>query len=213
MAFHRTRQALVLSLVGVVLTAAITGVSAQEITFAVPVPVVQAPAPSSGPALAVLGAAAIIVEDEPKVDVAMIGDETIAATAVAQAVPPAAASGGTAASQPILVNERAWSDEHKTYVECTGDVARTCQVNVYGPGGEFILGRKISPNGEAVDCSGPCLDSTGAPLDAASVSRAKAAVAAGSQTHKVITSAGIVLPPPAEEVPTTEAERLNREGD
>jgi len=213
MVFHRTRQALVLSLVGVAFTAAITGVSAQESTLALPVPVVQVPVPASGPALAVLGGAAIVVEDEPKVDVAMAGDETIAATAVAQAVPPAATSGGAAAAQPALVNERAWSDGHTTIVECTGEITRTCQVNVYGPGGEFILGRKISPNGEAVDCSGPCLDSTGAPLDAASVSRAKAAVAAGSQTHKVITSAGIVLPPPAEEVPATEAERLNREGD
>src|SRR3990170_3819787 len=121
---------------------------------------------------------------------------TLAGFVLAQAPPPAAAAAEEAASstQPMLVSERAWSDGHTTIVECTGDVTRTCQVNVYGPTGEFILGRKISPSGEAADCSGPCLDSTGAPLDASSVSRAQAAIASGSQTHKVIVSAGGTAP-------------------
>jgi hypothetical protein len=158
--------------------------------------------------------AALQSEEGTKVDLAMGGDET--ALTVAQ-IPstPAAPEGVTASAQPILVNERAWSDGVKTIVECSGDVVRTCQVNVYGPDGEFILGRKISPSGEAADCSGPCLDATGAPLDAATVARAQAAASAGGQTHKVITSAGLPTAPPVATGTTTEteAEVLRHEGE
>jgi hypothetical protein len=152
-------------------------------------------------------------EEGTKVDLAMGGDE--AGVTVAQ-IPstPAAPEGMTASAQPILVNERVWSDGVKTVVECTGDVVRTCQANVYGPDGEFILGRKISPSGEAADCSGPCLDASGAPLDAATVTRAQAAAGAGAPTHKVITSAGLPTPPVVTVSPAeTEADVLRHEGE
>lgn len=101
----------------------------------------------------------------------------------------------------------------QTFVECTGDVVRTCQVNVYGPNGEFILGRSIAPNGEAADCSGPCLDSIGAPIDASAISRAQAAVTAGSQAYRVITSVGTPAAPPAAQPPEEpQAEPLHDEG-
>jgi hypothetical protein len=163
-------------------------------------------------------ALASLSEEGTRVDPVTAGDDTIMAM-VAQTPAPAgpAPDGVAVAAQPILVNERAWSDGVKTVVECTGDVTRTCQANVYGPDGEFILGRRITPSGEAADCEGPCLDATGAPLDAATVTRAQAAVDSGAQTHKVITSAG--LPPaPAPVAVTeapieTEAEVLRHEGE
>ena len=193
MVAHRLRQALGLTLAGFVLAAAISFVSAQEGSVLTAVPAAQAVTSS-----------------------AMLAVGNVGAAAVAQTPPPpvATAEEAAASTQPMLVSERAWSDGHTTIVECTGDVTRTCQVNVYGPTGEFILGRKISPSGEAADCSGPCLDSTGAPLDASSVSRAQATIASGSQTHKVIVSAGAPLPPAVEEAPAeTQAEPLHREGE
>src|SRR3990170_3734151 len=193
MVAHRLRQALGLTLAGFVLAAAISFVSAQEGSVLTAVPAAQAVTSS-----------------------AMLAVGNVGAAAAAQTPPPPAATAEEAAAstQPMLVSERAWSDGHTTIVECTGDVTRTCQVNVYGPTGEFILGRKISPTGEAADCSGPCLDSTGAPLDASSVSRAQAAIASGSQTHKVIVSAGAPLPPAVEEAPAeTQAAPLHREGE
>jgi hypothetical protein len=152
-------------------------------------------------------------EEGTKVDLAMGGDET--ALTVAQLPPtPTVPEGVSASAQPILVNERVWSDGVKTVVECTGDVVRTCQANVYGPDGEFILGRKISPSGEAADCSGPCLDASGAPIDAATVTRAQAAAGAGAPTHKVITSAGLPTPPVVTvSPPETEADVLRHEGE
>ena len=217
MVAHRLRQALGLTLAGFVLAAAISFVSAQEGSVLTAVPAAQAVTSSAMLAVGNVGAAAVVAAEEgPKVDVAMAEEETISAVAVAQTPPPPAATAEEAAAstQPMLVSERAWSDGHTTIVECTGDVTRTCQVNVYGPTGEFILGRKISPSGEAADCSGPCLDSTGAPLDASSVSRAQATIASGSQTHKVIVSAGAPLPPAVEEAPAeTQAEPLHREGE
>jgi len=226
MVAHKLRQALGLLVIGFALTAAISVVSAQEGMFsttattqavaesavgsfstkAAATPVTTAP---TGSFSNEGGAAALASEDGPKVDVALAGDEV----AVAQIPPASTTSAAAAAAQPALLNERDWSDGYKTVVECTGDVAPTCQANVYGPNGEFILGRTISPNGEAADCSGPCLDSTGAPLDASSVSRAQAASAAGSPTHKIIASPGVPPAPAAEEAPAEgEAEHLHVEG-
>jgi hypothetical protein len=218
---HKLRQALGFIIAGFVLGAAISVVSAQ-------VGLQESAEPSAAAEIAAAtvgaGAAAVVAASEATAVSAEIGLSAAAASAVmgseegsdalaeegaeatvAQAPPVAPEGQTTAATQPILINEREWSDAHKTIVECTGDVARTCQVNVYGPNGEFILGRTISPNGEAVDCSGPCLDSTGAPLDASSVIRAQAAIDAGSQTHKIITSAGTPLAP-ATAVPPAETE-------
>lgn len=154
-----------------------------------------------------------LADDGTKADVTTI-DEDAGGTTVAQ-LPPAGPAPQAAAgsASPILVSERAWADGTKTVVECTGDAARTCRVNVYGPDGEFILGRALTPTGEAADCGGPCLDATGAPLDSATVARAQAAVDAGAQTHKVVVSPGMALtPPPVPEAPTeTEAEQLRHE--
>ena len=216
---HRLRQALGLTLAGFLLAAAITIVSAQEgfmSTGASTAAVVAATSATTFGSTDVGAAAVVAAEEGLKVDVGLADEETTATMTLAQTPPPPAGTSESAAAsiQPVLLNERAWSDGHTTIVECTGDVTRTCQVNIYGPNGEFILGRRISPNAEATDCSGPCLDSTGAALDASSVSRAQAAIAAGSQNHKVIVSAGAPLPPAAEEVPAeTEAERLHVEGE
>jgi hypothetical protein len=229
MVAHRLRQALGLIVVGFALAAAISVVSAQEGMFSTTVPSPSAAEPAAGlfstepaatpaasasaAAFAGEGSAPLASEDGPKLDVAMAGGES--APALAQAPPTSTASTEAAATtQPALISQRDWSDGYKTVVECTGDVVRTCQANVYGPNGEFILGRTISPNGEAADCSGPCLDSTGAQLDASSVTRAQAAIAAGSRTHKVITSAGLPLAPASESSAPTEDEavRLHGEG-
>ena len=215
---QRLRQALGLTLAGFVLAAAITMVSAQEgfMSIGASTAAVVATSATTFGSTDVGAAAVVAAEEGVKVDIALADEETTAAVTLAQTPPPPAGTSesATASTQPVLLNERAWSDGHTTIVECTGDVTRTCQVNIYGPNGEFILGRKISPNAEATDCSGPCLDSTGAALDASSVSRAQAAIAAASQSHKVIVSAGAPLPPAAVEAPAeTEAERLHVEGE
>lgn len=227
MVAHRLRQAMGFIVVGVALAAAISVVSAQGMfsttaesaavaepaagsfsTELVAAPVAPTPAGSFS---SEGGGAALASEDGSKLDVALSGDEA----AVAQA--PVSTTGSTeaaATTQPALISQRDWSDGYKTVVECTGNVARTCQANVYGPNGEFILGRTINPNGEAADCSGPCLDSTGAQLDASSVTRAQAAVGTGSQTHKIIMNAGLPPAPATESsIPTEdEAVRLHGEG-
>ena len=208
MGAHRLRQILGLTLVGFVLAAAISFASAQEgplFTAALE----QDTAGAGGAALALAS------EEGPLSDGVMAEEAPSPAVVVAQTPPlpsPAVAPDAAAVTTgKTLLNERAWSDAHTTIVECTGDVTRTCQVNVYGPNGEFILGRKFSPNGEAADCSGPCLDSTGAPLDASSVSRAQAAIAAGNRTFGVITSPSV---PQVVETPSeTQAEPLRREGE
>jgi hypothetical protein len=224
MVVSKRSKALIVAVVGLALAAAGGFASAQGFrseavssaaltveTTAVPA---QVDVAVSGAGIFSAGAAlASLSEEGTKVDLAMAGDD---ATMVAQTPVPAGPTpeGVAVAAQQILVNERAWSDGVKTVVECTGDVTRTCQANVYGPNGEFILGRRISPSGEAADCEGPCLDATGAPLDAATVTRAQAAVDSGAQTHKVITSAGLPsAPPAATEAPIeTEAEQLRHEG-
>ncbi|HEY6102024.1 MAG TPA: hypothetical protein VI007_02240 [bacterium] len=214
--------------VGVALAAAISVVSAQESMFSTTAQsaavaeaaagsfsteLVAAPvAPSPAGTFSGEGGAALASEDGPKLDVALAGDE---AAAVAQAPPASTGSTEAAATtQPALISQRDWSDGYKTVVECTGNVVRTCQANVYGPNGEFILGRTINPNGEGADCSGPCLDSTGAQLDVSSVTRAQAAVGTRSQTHKIITSAGLPPAPATESsIPTDdEAVHLHGEG-
>lgn len=216
-----------LIVVGVALAAAISVVSAQEGMFSTTAQsaavaeaaagsfsteLVAAPvAPTPAGTFSGEGGTALASEDGPKLDVALAGDE---AAAVAQA--PSSTTGSTeaaATTQPALIGQRDWSDGYKTVVECTGNVVRTCQVNVYGPNGEFILGRTVNPNGEAADCSGPCLDSTGAQLDASSVTRAQAAVGTGSQTHKIITSAGLPPAPATESSVPTEDEAVHLHGE
>jgi hypothetical protein len=233
MVAHRLRQSLGFIVAGLTLAAAISAVSAQEGILRVTAPSAVEPA-AAGPSLldavnaestgtaAVAGpgllsdtSAALASEQEARTDIAMAGDQAAGAVTLAQTLPPAPpTSTGTAATQPPLLNERDWSDGYKTVVECTGDVARACQANVYGPNGEFVLGRTISPNGEAADCSGPCLDSTGAQLDASSVSRAQAAAAAGSPTHVIVTGAGAPPAPAAQEAPSEgEAQPIRHEGE
>lgn len=213
MGSRKLRQALPSILVVVVVAAAISVVSAQEGSLFTTSSVAQVATSSS------VAGGGVLSEDGSGIELALASQTVVPPVTVAQTPPPAVTSEEQtpAAAQPILVGERAWPDAHTTIVECTGEVTRTCQVNVYGPNGEFILGRKISPNGEAADCTGPCLDSTGAPLDASSVSRAQAAVAAGSQTHKVIVSAGAPLPPTTIQTtevtpPEVEADPIHLEG-
>ncbi len=209
MGVGRRQYAMGAALVGILLVATITYVAAQE---------------GAGDLALIDGggtvAAAASAEALDGADLAMAQEEPLPVVTVAQATPPPAPvtseeeAAPAPATPPALLSERAWSDGVTTIVECTGEVARTCQVNVYHPGGEFILGRTITPSGEAADCSGPCLDSTGAQLDASSIARAQSAIAAGSQTHRIITSAGAPVPPAAVVQTSTdvEAEPLRVEG-
>ena len=141
-----------MGIVGFVLAAAISFASAQEgplFTAALE----QDTAGAGGAALA------LAPEEGFRVNGAMVEEAPSPAVVVAQTPPlpgPAVTSDAAAVTTgKTLLNERAWSDGYTTIVECTGDVTRTCQVNVYGPNVEFILGCKISPNGEAADCSRP----------------------------------------------------------
>lgn len=192
---------------------ALVSAAAGSVEFNAAAAAQTAAASGAGTFTAGVATSARLADDGTRSDVTMIGEDA-AGTTTAQ-LPPAGPAPETvaASTSPILVSERTWSDGAKTVVECTGDVARTCKVNVYGPDGQFILGRTFSPAGEGADCGEPCLDAAGAPLDAATVARAQAAVDAGAQTHRVITSAGMALTPPAvPAAPTeTEAEQLRHE--
>lgn len=123
--------------------------------------------------------------------------EEFASAAEFETAPPSTATPAQAGDEEVValatpsawLEERTWSDGVTTVVECiTVGASRSCRVNVYGPGGEFLLGREIPAVGEAFDCTGPCLDATGAVLDSSSVSRAQAAISEGDHTVGVVTA-------------------------
>lgn len=120
-------------------------------------------------------------------------ESTTTVTIVAQTPPPVVTTPSTVEEAVITMptnwlSERVWTDGARTVVECIGSPTRTCNVNVYGPAGEHLLGWNISPTGLGTDCSGPCLDSTGTVLDSSSISRAQSAIAAGNRSYSIVSA-------------------------
>lgn len=153
-----------------------------------------------GPAgFAVTAAASSAVSAEARVGTAQQAEvATVAGEEETQATLAAATLAQTAGEEAEIValatpsrwlEERTWADGVTTVVECTTvGATRSCRVSVFGPGGEFILGREIPASGEAFGCPGQCIDATGAVLDSSSVARAQGAIAAGDRDVGVVSA-------------------------
>lgn len=124
--------------------------------------------------------------EEAEEEFVSTGMQEVQAPPAAPAPVLAPGQAATVAMPSSWLAERTWEDGVRTVAECvTTEGGRSCKVNVYGPNGEFILGREIPASGEAVDCPGPCLDATGAVLDSSSLSRTQAATTVEAEAETV----------------------------